>query len=218
MSSDIKTESKNKSTMFAYVINLARRLDKMERISSHIYSLHPAYVISQPFLRVNAVDGKELTLEQVRASYKAQGRAKEAYWRGGCACRLSHIKATEMAIEMGIVPCMILEDDCVFIEPPEVEPGMVLLGVYPVTKNGVTNYYGSHAVSYETIDDLRGWLEYLKAHKNTVDSVMNSYRKSGANVKPYSKGIIAYQEDGFSDINQEHRVLGGAERLAELKS
>lgn len=176
----------------SYFINLKRRQDRLNTISEHLTSL------SIPFERIEAVDGKELTIEYLSSVWKKPTKRID-YWKCSGACYLSHIKMVERIIEAGIFPCMTLEDDCRFSESPIAEPGIVLLGGW-VHKD---NFYGAHAISFFTKEDASRWLQFLKKNKNTTDSVLNMFRKRKGGVSVYSKGFIAYQEPGYSDIEEK---------------
>jgi hypothetical protein len=173
--------------MRAYVINLARRPDRLA------YQKKQAEDLGLDLVRIEAVDGKNWD----GWGFKKQGRSLEAKWRGAAGCYFSHREALAYAIYLGVFPCMILEDDCVLSEVPMAEPGMVYLGGFESAKG----IYGLHAVMYNTKEDADGFLDFLMTHKNTADSVANIYRKANLDkVKKYSKGFIARQLRDHSDI------------------
>lgn len=177
--------------MRAYVINLSRRPDRWDRIVPHLQSF------DMDVHRIPAVDGRTLNSDDIAYGWKKQGRSSQAKWLASAACYFSHIKALEAAIDNGIFPCLILEDDAVLNEKPEPEPGMVYLGGFESPKG----IYGLHAVMYETVQDAADFLLYLITHKNTADSIANQYRKENPDlVRKYSKGFIATQAVSFSDI------------------
>ena len=171
--------------MKAYVINLDRIPDRLDRITVHLENL------GIPMERVSAVDGQLWDGE----GWKSRGRRNERQWRGGAGCYFSHIKALEIALERNVFPCIILEDDAVLIRVPEPEEGMVYLGGFE-TASGI---YGLHAVMYSSASAVLGFHTYLRGHKNTADSIANKYRKRG-NATKYSKGFIAFQLEDYSDI------------------
>jgi len=183
--------------MLAYVINLDRRQDRQVRMITRLGRL------GIQMERIAAVDGKLWDGN----GWKTQGRCKEDYWRGAAGCYFSHIKALERAIERDVFPCLILEDDCWFHEKPAIEPGMVYLGGFE-SEAGI---YGMHAMSYSDADCAKKFLTFLKAHKNTNDSIANKWRKMG-NATKYSKGFIAVQTNDYSDIQQREvkRTASGA--------
>ena len=173
--------------MRAYYINLKRRPDR------RTFQEQQAKELGLDLVRINAVDGKEWD----GTGWKVQGRCVESRWRGMGGCYFSHRMALFAAIHLNVFPCMILEDDCVLSEVPSPEPGMVYLGGYESAKG----IYGTHAVMYHTRQDAIGFHAFLKAHKNTVDSTANMYRKANPDkVKKYSKGFIAKQLRDHSDI------------------
>lgn len=173
--------------MRAYYINLRRRPDRkaIQEVQGKRLGLD--------LVRINATDGKLWNGE----GWKKQGRSMENRWRGAAGCYFSHRMALFAAIHLNVFPCMILEDDCVLSEVPSPEPGMVYLGGFESAKG----IYGTHAIMYNTRQDAIGFHAFLKAHKNTVDSVANMYRKANLEkVKKYSKGFIATQLRDYSDI------------------
>ena len=182
--------------MRAYYINLKRRPDR------RTYQEKQAATLGLDLVRINAIDGKEWN----GTGWKAQGRCVESRWRGAAGCYFSHRTALVAAIHLNVFPCMILEDDCVLSEVPVPEPGMVYLGGYESAKG----IYGFHAVMYHTRQDAIDFQLYAKAHKNTIDSVANMYRKANPDkVKKYSKGFIATQLTGYSDIEDMLRSPDG---------
>jgi hypothetical protein len=175
--------------MLAYVINLFRRPDRLSEMDAHLAERG----ISMK--RIEAVDGKLWNGE----GWKRQGKIREDHWRGSAGCYFSHILALETAIKDNVFPCIILEDDAELSETPVPEKGMVYLGGY----ESAAGIYGLHAVMYSDRCYAEAFLKYAKAHKNTIDSIANLYRKKNADVTKYSKGFIATQRRSFSDIEQE---------------
>jgi hypothetical protein len=171
--------------MKAYVINLDKRGDRLDRITAHLENLRI------PMERIPAVDGQLWDGE----GWKRQGKKGDRQWRGGAGCYFSHILALETALQRNVFPCIILEDDAVLIQVPEPEAGMVYLGGW----ESDAGIYGLHAVMYSSVSDALGFHNYLRGHKNTSDSIANRWRKLG-NAKIYSKGFIAYQIEDYSDI------------------
>ena len=183
--------------MLAYVINLDRRPDRLEQIAQHLADL------GMPMTRVPAIDGRLWDGE----GWKKQGRAKEHRWRGAAGCWLSHVKALETAVAANVFPCVILEDDAVLDEVPVAEPGMVYLGGWWGNKQGHLGLYGAHAIMYESQEAAHAYCKFLRTHKNTADSVGNLWRNKGR-AALYSKGFIAKQRAGFSDIEGFVRTHG----------
>ena len=160
--------------MRAYYINLKRRPDR--RVDQE----KQAATLGLDLVRINAIDGKEWD----GTGWKKPSK-NEARWRGAAGCYFSHCSALFAAIHLNVFPCMILEDDCVLLEVPVPEPGMVYLGGYESAKG----IYGFHAVMYNTRQDAIDFQTYAKAHKNTIDSVANMYRRANPDkVKKYSGG------------------------------
>lgn len=172
--------------MQTYVINLDRRPDRMADISAHLTEL------GLPFERISAVDGKLWDGQ----GWKKQGRSRPDYWRGAAGCYFSHIRALETAVARKIFPCIIVEDDAVFTEVPEYQKGMTYLGGY----ESVSGIHGFHAMMYSSRGMALIFLQYAKAHKNTIDSIGNNFRKIYDDVKIYYKGFIATQRKSYSDI------------------
>jgi hypothetical protein len=172
--------------MHAYVINLDRRPDRWEQISAHLTELQLS------FERIPAVDGRTWDGND----WKKKGRSREEYWRGAAGCYFSHIHALQTAIARNIFPCIILEDDTIFTELPEFQRGMTYLGGYE-SSSGI---HGFHAMMYSSRTMAIIFLDYARAHKNTIDSIGNMFRKIYDDVKIYHKGFIAIQRPSYSDI------------------
>ncbi len=80
--------------MLIYVINLARRPDRLAKMDAELAAL------GLPYTRINAVDGAEI-------SCPAGHHLSDAAY----ACYLSHIKAYRAFLETGASHCVIMEDD-----------------------------------------------------------------------------------------------------------
>jgi len=181
--------------MRAYYINLNRRPDR------RTFQEKQAKELGLDLIRINAFDGKTWD----GTGWKKPSK-NEARWRGAAGCYFSHCSALFAAIHYNVFPCMILEDDCILSEVPVAEPGMVYLGGYESAKG----IYGFHAIMYNTRQDAIDFQLYAKAHKNTIDSVANMYRKTNPDkVKKYSKNFIATQLTGYSDIEDMIRSPDG---------
>lgn len=172
--------------MHTYVINLDRRPDRLADISAHLSEL------GMSFERIAAVDGKLWDGQ----GWKKQGRSRPDYWRGAAGCYFSHLRALRTAIDRNIFPCIIVEDDAFFTEVPEYQKGMIYLGGYE-SNSGI---HGFHAMMYSSRVLAIIFLQYAQAHKNTIDSIGNTFRKIYDDVKIYYKGFIATQRKSYSDI------------------
>jgi glycosyl transferase family 25 len=92
----------------AFVINLDRSVDRLERISQRLQQLGMA------FTRVAAVDGRELNAEErTRTLDEAAFRRRHGMnsLPGELGCYLSHVKALRAFLAAGADAALILEDD-----------------------------------------------------------------------------------------------------------
>jgi glycosyl transferase family 25 len=96
------------SSLQAFVINLDRSTERLERISQHLQRL------GLPFTRVAAVDGRQLSDDERRrtldeATYRR--RHGMSSLPGELGCYLSHVKAMRAFLASGADASLILEDD-----------------------------------------------------------------------------------------------------------
>jgi glycosyl transferase, family 25 len=92
--------------MHAYVVNLARSLDRRAHITRELQKTSVSYQI------VTAVDGRELDMTDaalIDPSFVARGIFPE----GSAGCALSHLNIYRKIIEDGLDVALILEDDIV---------------------------------------------------------------------------------------------------------
>lgn len=104
-----------------YVINLARKPDRLAHISS-VYS--KSDVSSEPFTRVEAVDGKETNLRPYVTESILKGiqdidetgrrTRHDQLTRGMIGCYLSHLKVYNIFKQSSKPYALILEDDAMF--------------------------------------------------------------------------------------------------------
>ena len=169
-----------------YYINLDRRPDRAALMTQQLDST------GIPYERIPAVDGRLWD----GTGWKARGRASESYWRGSAGCYFSHIRAAERALEVGRFPALILEDDAEIIGPLTLPDDGQLIRLGGLDR--VDRVYGCHATAFKTRECLAAWLQYLRTHRNTADSVLIAFSKTipTAYVRPWS--II--QGSGYSDI------------------
>jgi hypothetical protein len=172
-----------------YYINLDRRPDRAAEMTAELARM--GYVGK----RVAAIDGRAWDGQ----GWKKQGRAKEAYWRGAAGCWLSHIKALHAAVAINVFPCLILEDDAVFVAQPVFPEGCDIARFGGLDRPHGT--WGTHAIGYRTRAAAAEYLAFLKSHRNTADSVLNAYGKA-ALVRPWA----VVQREGFSDIESQNMV------------
>ena len=91
-----------------YIINLQRREDRKQQITSRLNDLK-----IKNYTFIDAIDGKELTPEEVKQSYNDK-RSKEIHREmtlPEIACALSHIKCAKKMLNEGLDYAIILEDD-----------------------------------------------------------------------------------------------------------
>lgn len=98
----------NKVFHAVFVINLKRSPDRLKEIDKQLKKLGINYD------RVEAVDGAELTSEQVSAL--TTKNCKMFCTRSSIGCALSHMKAWRIIQRRGIKSAMILEDDAIFCQ------------------------------------------------------------------------------------------------------
>jgi len=175
-------------SMKTYVINLDRREDRKEQMQGKFPGC----------IRVPAVDGSLWD----GTGWKKQGVAKESYWKGAAGCYFSHVKALETAIAENIFPCLILEDDALFLTQPSAPKKMTRYGGWSVKDR----MYGAHAFGYEKKEDAEMYLCYLKSRKNIVDSVAYDYQTTYPD--RVTTDIISTQEQDYSDILGTVRIHG----------
>lgn len=95
--------------------------------------------LGMPFEFFDAVDGRALSEDQVRAVYD-EGRARQTFWgplnRGEIGCALSHIAIWRLIVEQRVPHAFVLEDDAILDAstpevlaalPPLMNPGDVVL-------------------------------------------------------------------------------------------
>jgi len=96
----------------AYVVNLARSLDRREHITRELQKASADYEI------VTAVDGRELDMTDatlIAPSFAANGIFPE----GSAGCALSHLGIYRKIIEDGLEVALIIEDDAML--PPDLD-------------------------------------------------------------------------------------------------
>lgn len=201
-----------------YCINLDRRLDRWEVAAEQFQRM------GIEVERVSAVDGR-LLQDLPGSIMMAQSSAAIP---GAVGCALSHRRVMERAATAGFRRILVLEDDIEFdadAEPRFCEDikavpqdwGMLYLGgnhqggLYPAGKNvwrtGGTFTTSCYAVSRKTIQLLARELPDSPSEVNVpvdvfyagLHRVIPSYV-----IKPH----IAWQADGFSDIEQSHMEYG----------
>jgi glycosyl transferase family 25 len=97
---------KDESLVHAYVVNLARSLDRRAHITRELRKTSVGYEI------VTAVDGRELDLTdaaRIDPSFVANGILPA----GSAGCALSHLSVYRKVVEDGVDVALILEDDVV---------------------------------------------------------------------------------------------------------
>jgi glycosyl transferase family 25 len=91
--------------MKIYVINLARRTDRLERIDAQLCAL------DLPYERIDAVDAQTVSDRDLAPHWTAGTRAWTAVTRGAKCCYLSHARAWRRLVGDGDNFGVILEDD-----------------------------------------------------------------------------------------------------------
>ena len=90
----------------AYVINLARRADRLKRISEQLEALDIA------FTRIDAVDARTVSDEEIAPLFATEGKYGVVA-KGDRCCTLSHIRCWEIFLENSAEHALVLEDDVV---------------------------------------------------------------------------------------------------------
>jgi glycosyl transferase family 25 len=93
-----------KSTMHAYVINLARSADRRAHITAELRKTGLDYEI------ITAVDGRDLDLHDPTIIGSAL-IARNSFPAGTAGCALSHLRAYRKILEDGLDAALVLEDD-----------------------------------------------------------------------------------------------------------
>lgn len=96
--------------MRVFVINLDRRVDRLDAISAMLSK------VGLPFDRVSAVDGKELHLSDVARPWIAKWYIGRRLAVGAVGCFLSHRKIWREMLDKNIPQALILEDDAALVE------------------------------------------------------------------------------------------------------
>ena len=96
--------------MYAYVINLARSVDRRAHITAELKKTGLDYQI------VTAVDGRDLDLSDP-AIVEPSLATKTASMAGAAGCALSHLIAYRNMIADGLDEVLVLEDDVIL--PPD---------------------------------------------------------------------------------------------------
>lgn len=93
------------------VINLERRLDRLNYISKHLQSLN-----INEFTVIKATDGKLLTAEEINKIHDTEASLKvhhEPMSLAQIACSHSHLRCYEKIVNEGLPYALILEDDII---------------------------------------------------------------------------------------------------------
>jgi glycosyl transferase family 25 len=88
-----------------YVINLARRRDRLERMTEQLAAL------DIPFSRVDAIDAKAVADADIDGVFTAGKYGPMS--KGDKCCNLSHMRCWNMFVESGARHAVVLEDDVV---------------------------------------------------------------------------------------------------------
>ena len=89
-----------------YVINLARRTDRLRRISDQLATLEI------PFTRIDAVDARVVRDEDIAPLFATDGKYG-VIAKGDCCCTLSHIRCWQTIAKSSASHALVLEDDVV---------------------------------------------------------------------------------------------------------
>lgn len=90
----------------AYVINLARRADRLERISEQLA------ILEIPFTRIDAVDARLVRDEDIAPLFTTNGKYGVVA-KGDRCCTLSHISCWRTFLKSRASHALVLEDDVV---------------------------------------------------------------------------------------------------------
>lgn len=89
-----------------YVINLARRTDRLQRISAQLAALQI------PFSRIDAVDAKLVANSEIESWFATDGKYGVVP-KGDRCCTLSHVLCWQTFVASGAKHALVLEDDVV---------------------------------------------------------------------------------------------------------
>ncbi len=197
----------------AYVINLDRRQDRLERFTKGLPKpwLLPE-VIRQKAIDVNLAPPPDWFRHEV----------------GQWGCRQSHLRILEDSLNEGIDSVLIFEDDAefcpdfnnrlkAFLTELPTDWELVFLGgnhtrpiVKKLSKNVVVPSYVTLAHAY-MVKDIKNLYRYINKHtpnRAEIDHRIGEYCNSGTKVYAPSEWLV-YQSAGFSDLRQKVRPRRG---------
>jgi GR25 family glycosyltransferase involved in LPS biosynthesis len=176
------------------VINLDRRPDRWALVKSEVERF------GKTPIRLSATDGRTLDIDISGniSGFKKRNNSKEHYYRGTAGCYFSHIRALELAFELGGGGILILEDDVVIesLETPDVSDKIIQLGGLPNPGSDV--FYGAHAIYFPNTTIVKEFLDYAKSHPNSIDSIYVRFARAGK--LHYHQPFTIHQRQDYSDI------------------
>ena len=108
---EIPENSRKKSGVITYVINLDRSKGRYEYVKDNLHAL------GYPVERISAVDAKAMSDEEIKSYLDLEfitKRTDHNFFKGAVGCALSHIKVWQAFLESDAEYALIFEDDVVF--------------------------------------------------------------------------------------------------------